>query len=370
MCLFAQVLLTSAGGTAVKADTDCTVQEDSEHRIGWNLTNAVAGTKFNLYYFNGTQEVITLGAITSIYARAFINVNSENPSIPFFHIYTKPTGVGDAGPWYHSKIDYSYDFKNTIGIGEECIFYGIKPPTNSFSNRHIQFKTKTVTGDGEDDEEILYMAFSSDSGASQDAVNVTANLLGFDDTSICRNLNLISESSLTGGATEVMQQLQLDQETVIATNTSSINTKITVGDDDQLTEAQQVCVYARKDASPSGLRALKVNDTGCLFVRTNNDSFDETNSGFSVPALGTGTTGGLSSFGQNTIGFAASSSNTTDPLELYVSTDNITFYPTGILGTNGRFYHNENNPAFNWYAINQTDTTTASAVVSYIVSKH
>src|SRR6056300_1014527 len=70
---YSQVLLTSAGGTAVKADTTSLVQQDPEHREGWNLTNSVAGTKFNLYYFNGTQESITLGDVLSIYFKGFIN---------------------------------------------------------------------------------------------------------------------------------------------------------------------------------------------------------------------------------------------------------------------------------------------------------
>lgn len=39
---------------------------------------------------------------------------------------------------------------------------------------------------------------------------------------------------------------------------------ITVGSDDTLTQAQQVLSYARKDASPSGLRALKCADDGTL----------------------------------------------------------------------------------------------------------
>jgi len=39
---------------------------------------------------------------------------------------------------------------------------------------------------------------------------------------------------------------------------------ISVGSDDTLTQAQQVLGYARKDASPSGLRALKCADDGTL----------------------------------------------------------------------------------------------------------
>lgn len=44
----------------------------------------------------------------------------------------------------------------------------------------------------------------------------------------------------------------------------SIDTKITVGDDDTLATAQQVAIYARKDTSPTGLRALKSSDDGTL----------------------------------------------------------------------------------------------------------
>ena len=397
---FGQVLLTSAGGTAVKADTDCTVEEDPEHRVGWNLKNNVGGTKFNLYYFNGTQEIITLGSVTSIYARAFINVNSENPSIPFFHIYTKPTGVGDAAPWYHSKIDYTYDFSNIIGIGEECIFYGIEPPTNSFSNRQIQFKNKTVTGDGEEDEEILYMAFGSDSGASQDAVNVTVNLLGFDTKSICRNLNLISESSLTGGATEAMQQLQLDQETVIATNTTSIDNKITKGNDLTLTEAQQVLTYGEVTAGPgsgelhpihisqagdvqveiSGLevkgQALMVNsfpvvlasDQSTLTItnQINNPvAYTET---ITIPASGTGSGSPMNTTGYNIIGFAFNSTNTSDPVHLQVSNDSLTFFTIQTL-TFPIQGEEIKNPAFKYYRLQQTDTTASGHSISVVVSR-
>ena len=280
------------------------------------------------------KEVLTLGAVRSIYARAFINVNSETSSIPFFHIYTKPTGIGDAAPWYHSKIDYTYDGSDIIGIGEECIFYGYEPPTSSFSNRHIEFKTKTITGDGEDDEEILYMAFGSDSGASQDAVNITTNLLGFDTKSICSNLNLISESSLTGGATEAMQQLQLDQETVIATNTSSMNTAL----NSVLTITPEI------------------NDPV---------AYTET---ITVPASGSGNGSPMNTTGYNIIGFAFSSSNTSDPVHLQVSNDSLTFYTIQTLyfPIQGEEIKN---PAFKFYRLQQTDTTASGHTISVVVSR-
>tara|TARA_S200002703_G_scaffold65493_2_gene56582 strand:+ start:15784 stop:16905 length:1122 start_codon:yes stop_codon:yes gene_type:complete len=101
-------------------------------------------------------------------------------------------------------------------------------------------------------------------------------------------------------STEAQQVLQLDQQTVTATNTSSIDTntgivsgavvagkmrvsvaddeiglakettltsidtKLTVGSDDELASALQTVTYARKDMTPAGLRALKCADDGTL----------------------------------------------------------------------------------------------------------
>lgn len=153
-------------------------------------------------------------------------------------------------------------------------------------------------------------------------------------------------------------------------NIAVSDVNITSGSEDDLTTAAQVCIYARKDTTPTGLRALKVNNTGSLFVRNNEDTFQKSNGTFTVSPLSTGNSGGISAFGANTIGFAATSTNSTDPMELYVSNDNSVYYPTGVTGSNGRFYHNEANPAFNWYAIYQTDTTNSGHIVNYIVSEH
>ena len=272
---YAQVLLTSAGGTAVKADTDCVVQEDPEHRMGWNLTNSVGGTKFNLYYFNGTQEIVTLRQLQSVYFKAFINVNTETASMPFIHIYTKPTGSGDAGPWYHSKIDYEYDSDNIIGIGEECVFYGEGEPKTKFTNRHIKLNNKTVTGDGLLDEEILYLVVSSNSGASQDAVNVTLNVLGMDANAgnvgtfdVYRNLVLVSESNLVGRATEAKQDDMITELKDIDTNTKAINGKISKGNDFTLSEAQQVLVYGEVTSGPGTgeLHPIHITNNGDVEV--------------------------------------------------------------------------------------------------------
>ena len=69
-----------------------------------------------------------------------------------------------------------------------------------------------------------------------------------------------------GDASAANQTLQLAQETIIAGDTTSIDSKITTGEDDTLLNAQQVLIYGRKDDSPSGLRAIKVIDNGAVNV--------------------------------------------------------------------------------------------------------
>ncbi len=72
----------------------------------------------------------------------------------------------------------------------------------------------------------------------------------------------------------VITELQniLSDTTPINAQTFSIDNKMTSGDDDTLTEALQTVVYGRKDASPSGLRALKADDQGRLMVDIDRDS--------------------------------------------------------------------------------------------------
>lgn len=76
-------------------------------------------------------------------------------------------------------------------------------------------------------------------------------------------------SSGGGDATSANQTLQLAQETIIAGDTTSINAKITTGEDDTLATAQQVLIYGRKDNSPTGLRAFKVTDNGTVYTNDN-----------------------------------------------------------------------------------------------------
>lgn len=257
----AQVLLGSAGATAVLADSTITPIADPENRDGWNFTNSVAGTKFNLYYYNGTQETLTLADINSVFAKVYINNYASTSGAPFFHIYTKPQGAGDAGAFYRSKIDYIIDSSVIVGIGEQVILWGENLPNTSCNNRLIQLKTKNSSGPALGTEEVLYIVLATNSAASIGEKNITISTMGFNTRDlgsgngiINREFKLVTGGS--GGATE--------------TTLSTLNNKVSQGEGNITgggNGLQQILVYG-KDQS-GNLDPINVDNNGHLKITLN-----------------------------------------------------------------------------------------------------
>ncbi len=171
-----------------------------------------------------------------------------------------------------------------------------------------------------------------------------------------------------------LQLREQEKQTEILTSAnvtnSNIDAKITIGSDDTLIEAQQVCIYARKDASPTGLRALKSTPDGTLYVKTNHTAFNKDNQIVAIPANGTGSSTAIITQVTDVLGIAATSTNQTDVIEIYVSNDDVSYYPTNIKGVTGGVVYGEfNNPAFHYYKVVQTDTTGNPHTFNMICSK-
>jgi hypothetical protein len=181
-------------GSPVWADSNPPPFEDRMRRDGWYYQNKSLNDKINLYFFDGLQETFKLGDVQYLYAKLFVDRYVNNvQNLPFLHIYTKPTGSGDAGAFYHSKVDYVIDLNTAkIGLGEECYFFGKAIPEDNdkwFSNRSILLSNVIKTGECLDDEEILYFALGTDSGAMPFLVNIGIQELGFS----CLDLSYGSE---------------------------------------------------------------------------------------------------------------------------------------------------------------------------------
>jgi len=173
----AEIILTNHA--SIWADSLPAPIIDSNQRKGWYYTNTSATNKANIYFFGGTQETLLLKDINSIWAKLAIDNYSNFNVLPFFIVYTKPTGNNDAGSFYHSRLTYQMDSDVDIGIGEEVVIHTHFTPNLSYDNRNIVCPNKTVQGDGLLTEEILYITIHTDSGANAGDVKILFQNLGF-----------------------------------------------------------------------------------------------------------------------------------------------------------------------------------------------
>ena len=172
-----QVLLEN--NAAMWADSVPSATIDSNKRKGWYYTNTSAGNKANIYFFGGIQETLLLRDINSVWAKLTIDNYSSFNVLPFFNVYTKPTGVGDAGSFYHSRLTYTMNANVDIGIGEEVLIHTRHSPNVDYDCRFIACPNETVQGDGNGEEEVLYMTIHTDSGAAAGEVKILFQNLGF-----------------------------------------------------------------------------------------------------------------------------------------------------------------------------------------------
>ena len=155
---------------------DSTIQptHDASLRDGMYFQNKVAGTKYNLYFFGGTNEVIKVNDIKCLYTKLYI----DGASMPFLHIYTKPAGDGsDAQPWYNSKWTYTFLPSTFTQVGTEVVLASSDPGID-FNVDVIQSENLSIDGPGTN-RDVLFLALGSDSSDSVDTVRHCINLLGF-----------------------------------------------------------------------------------------------------------------------------------------------------------------------------------------------
>lgn len=159
----------TGSGASVYADTLPIPTADTNDREGWLFTKTAGAEKFNYYIYGQGSHPITLKNLHNVFFTGAVDDYQNGSSVPFVVVYTKPTGAGDAGAWYHSRISYSLNtnHRNNIQLGEICFFKCINEPKNiPTTYRHIHLSNKQVTGDGEETEEILTISIHSDSAAA------------------------------------------------------------------------------------------------------------------------------------------------------------------------------------------------------------
>ena len=163
-----QVKLGTTAATAVQGGEAVPIADPND-RLGWLFTKDVAGTgKFNYFFYGEGNQPLTLDDLTNLNAIITVDTYTNGLSLPFFNVYTKSQGVGDAGSPafpYHSKITYSLTAGEHIVLGESIQAWSIVKPLSHPGKRFVEFNTKQVTGDGLGTEEIWYITLHTDTAA-------------------------------------------------------------------------------------------------------------------------------------------------------------------------------------------------------------
>ena len=188
-----KVSLSSTGGAMVIAGTLPVPTLDVDGRRGWLYQKVLADSgKFNYYIYGntGSSYQYTLGDLKTVHFVGSIDNWTDGASAPFIVIYSKPTGVGDAEVWYHSRRRYALDTSQRIVVGEQVNWYfGDKPDMNN-NNRYIKLSTYLIDGDNLDSEEILYITIHSDSSALNTKILLSS--VGYNlKNEIYRNIELV-----------------------------------------------------------------------------------------------------------------------------------------------------------------------------------
>ncbi len=188
-----KVSLTGSGAM-VYADSSPVPTLDNDSRDGWLWTKVAAdATKFNYYMYGstGSSSPWTLFDVSSVHMKVSIDTYSANNSVPFIVIYTVPTGVGDSGAWYHSKVCYTIDTtQQSIIVGEPITMYCLNAPTGSDHNRKVPLTNIVTDGTADPSEPVLAITIHSDSGAGI-GTKILVSEMGFKIDELKRNILLV-----------------------------------------------------------------------------------------------------------------------------------------------------------------------------------
>ena len=140
---------------------------DLDGREGWLFVKPVANAaKFNYFFYGEGSKPVTLGDIKNIYC----NISNDNyvgsNSNPFIVVHTKPTGVGDAGFFYHSSLKYNIPTDINIQSGELITIHSHQGEgVPKFGLQKVWANFIIQEGPALATEEILYISVHTDSAS-------------------------------------------------------------------------------------------------------------------------------------------------------------------------------------------------------------
>jgi hypothetical protein len=196
--------------------------------FGWYFknTNTVPSRKIN-WYLQPKSSTMRVGDLTGLYLE-FFNVAITNAAdMPFIVVYTKPTGSGDAAPWYKSRRYYTFSGSpsaNTKYLG--FANFGALSP-NTYNTSLLNLVEGPTSGTFASTEEIIFISIASSSASAAGACEFVANKFGVITGASTDEFLFMPPSSianLSGYATSSSLNTEvLRAQAAEATLTSSVN---------------------------------------------------------------------------------------------------------------------------------------------------
>jgi hypothetical protein len=172
--------------TAIYADSSIAPQTspylNSYGYGGWAYAKAspqASNAKIN-WYFPFPIIGGTVGDLKGLYYQIFNNCTNAG-DLPFFTVYTRPTGSGDFAPWYHSSRTYTPTTNSPANETAQA-YANIKslsftPQSIGMQNQLIM--TEAITnGTYLDTDVILFIACGTNSGSPLGSVNFSCGKIG------------------------------------------------------------------------------------------------------------------------------------------------------------------------------------------------
>lgn len=192
---------------------------DPSGRDGWYYKNLGEPDKVNWYYFDGSQNPVTLGQLNTLYTVATVDSSSNDT----FHLayYTVPLGDGqDSGSWFRSRQVYTPQLPFDRGV--KTLFYvGDEPPADLYPTLprvSMILSTSSSFGLNADSEYLLTTVFGTNSAASSGTIELLVNKLGILSSSYNNEYSLETEESysISGIKSSLMTETSLRESADIA----------------------------------------------------------------------------------------------------------------------------------------------------------
>jgi hypothetical protein len=135
----------------------------------------------------------TVGDLYGLYYQIFNNCLATG-DLPFLTVYTRPTGVSDYAPWYHSSRTYTPTANSTAN--QTCqMFMNIKSlsftPNSIAIQNQINMAEAITNGVYLDSDVILFISFGTNSGSALNSVDFSCSKIGMITNNFSCEYNLL-----------------------------------------------------------------------------------------------------------------------------------------------------------------------------------